>query len=137
MNLKLFGIVALSAAALATPALAHHSFSMFDHEKLVSVSGTVKELEWTNPHVWLHIVGVDAKTGKPVDWSFEMASVGQVSGQGWKATTVKPGDKIIIQMHPLKDGSRGGQYVSAILANGFRFQEYRGDPEIAKSNTIQ
>lgn len=137
MNRKILGLAALAATACYLPAWAHHSFSMFDHEKLVSVTGTVKEFEWTNPHAWLHLLAPDAKTGKPVDWSFEMASVGQIAAQGWKRDSVKPGDKVTIQMHPLRDGSRGGQYVSATLANGFNFQPYRGDADIAKSNTIQ
>jgi len=109
-------VFACAMAAFAAPALAHHSFAMFDHEKTITVSGTVKEFEWTNPHAWIHIVAEEA--GKPVEWSFEMGSVGQVTAQGWKRDTIKPGDKISVEGHPLKDGSRGGQYRSVTLANG-------------------
>lgn len=123
MNVKAFGFIAVAAGLYAVPALAHHSFAMFDHEKTISVSGTLKEFEWTNPHAWLHIVAVDPASGKNVDWSFEMGSVGQISAQGWRADSVKPGDKITITGHPLKDGSRGGQYRSVTFADGRSIQQ--------------
>ena len=56
MKLKIFSLAILTASALAVPALAHHSFSMFDAEKTVTLNGTVKELEWTNPHSWLRVM---------------------------------------------------------------------------------
>jgi len=124
MNLKMAGFIALAAVAiLAIQAQAHHSFAMFDHEKMITVSGTLKEFEYTNPHCWLHVAVVDAATGRTVDWAFEMGSVGQVAAQGWKADTVKPGDKITVEAHPMKDGSRGGQYQSAKLGDGRSFKQ--------------
>ena len=108
--------IALSAAA---PAFAHHSFAMFDRAKVANMSGTVKEYEWTNPHVWIHVTVPDAQ-GTPREWSFEMQSVQQDAAAGWRPDSVKPGDKVSFEYHPLKDGSRGGQLMSAILANGQR-----------------
>ena len=121
MRLHSVTVLAGAMAIYALPALAHHSFAMFDHEKTQTVSGVVKEFEWTNPHAWIHIVATDEK-GTPTDWSFEMGSVGQVAAQGWKSDTIKPGDKITVTMHPLKDGSHGGQYESATLADGRSFR---------------
>ncbi len=118
MKSTTIALFAAAAAFIAAPAMAHHSFAMFDHEKSVKISGTVKEFEFTNPHAWIHITATDEKSGRPVDWSFEMGSVGQIVAQGWKADTIKPGDKISVIMHPLKDGSRGGQYTSATLDDG-------------------
>lgn len=126
MNIKAFAAAATIAGFAAAPALAHHSFAMFDHEKTISISGTLKEFEWTNPHAWLHVVATDEKTGRPVEWSFEMGSVGQISAQGWKADSVKPGDKITIMGHPLKDGSRGGQYRSVTFADGRKIEQRPG-----------
>jgi len=123
MNLKIAGVIVIAAAAFAVPAQAHHSFAMFDHEKKVSVSGTLKEFEWTNPHCWLHVAAPDAGTGRTVDWAFEMGSVGQVAAQGWKADSVKVGDKITIEGYPMKDGSHGGQYLSATLGDGRSFKQ--------------
>ena len=105
--------------AMAAPAFAHHSFAMFEREKFLSVTGVVKEYEWTNPHVWIHIMAPD-QAGKQVEWSFEMQSIAQDSRAGWRPDSVKPGDKVSIEYHPLKDGSRGGQLTAAVLANGKR-----------------
>ena len=114
--------VIVAATAFAVPALAHHSFAMFDQEKMITLSGTVKEFERSNPHAWMHMV-IAGADGKNADWSFEMGGVGQLTRQGWTQDTVKPGDKLTIIMHPLKDGSRGGQYVAAITADGHRYDE--------------
>ena len=126
MNVKAFGLAAVAAGLFAVPALAHHSFAMFDHDKTISISGTLKEFEFTNPHAWLHIVTVDEKTGRNVEWAFEMGSVRQIIDQGWKADSVRPGDKLIITGHPLKDGSRGGQYRSVKFADGRTLQQRPG-----------
>jgi Family of unknown function (DUF6152) len=101
------------------PAFAHHSFAMFEREKFANVSGVVKEYEWTNPHVWIHIMVPNAQ-GKDVEWSFEMQSIAQDSRAGWRPDSVKPGDKVTVEYHPLKDGSRGGQLTAAVLASGKR-----------------
>ena len=118
MTVKIAGFVAIIVVVFAAGAQAHHSFAMFDQEKMITVSGTLKEFEWTNPHCWLHVAAVDPATGRSVEWAFEMGSIGQIAAQGWKADTVKPGDKITVEGHPMKDGSRGGQYRAAKLADG-------------------
>jgi hypothetical protein len=64
VNPKVVGVTAITVAALAAPALAHHSFAMFDAEKTVTLQGTVKELEWINPHSWLRVMVKDEKTGQ-------------------------------------------------------------------------
>jgi len=112
-------VLAGTILAMAAPAFAHHSFAMFEREKFLSVTGVVKEYEWTNPHVWIHIMAPD-QSGKQVEWSFEMQSIAQDSRAGWRPDSVKPGDKVSIEYHPLKDGSRGGQLTAAVLANGKR-----------------
>ena len=116
MNVKAL-VIAGVALSLSAPAFAHHSFAMFDAGKTVTVTGTVKEFEWSNPHVWIHLLAPDA-SGKPVEWGFEMQAIAQDMAGGWRPDSVKAGDKVSIDFHPLKDGTRGGQLVSAILANG-------------------
>ena len=106
------------AAAVALPALAHHSFAMFDPDKTVVLNGSVKELEWTNPHVWIRLMVLDLATGKVLQYAVEMGSVARSTYDGWKPDTVKPGDTVSVSMHPNKDGSRGGMYLSAKLADG-------------------
>src|SRR5258708_4979700 len=72
MNLKAVSLTAVAVAAFTTPALAHHSFAMFDAEQTVTLQGTVKEFEWTNPHSWLRIMVRDAKTDQLVLWALEL-----------------------------------------------------------------
>jgi len=118
MDFKTLGLAALAASAFAAPALAHHSFAMFDSDKTLSMTGTVKEFEWTNPHNWLRIIVDDQASGKPLQWALEMGAPAQQARVGWKPDSVKPGDKVTVIIHPLKDGSRGGQFVTAVLPNG-------------------
>jgi len=110
-------VVALAAAPL--PVFAHHSFAMFNRDQFGSITGVVKDYEWSNPHVWIHVMVTDDK-GVPREWGFEMQSIAQDSRAGWRPDSVKPGDKVTIEFHPLKDGTRGGQLTSAVLANGTR-----------------
>jgi uncharacterized protein DUF6152 len=118
MKFKVLGFALVTASALAAPALAHHSFSMFDADKTITMSGTVKEFEWSNPHSWLRVMIEDQTTGKPVQWMFEMGSPVQQERVGWTRDSLKPGDKVTVTMHPLKDGSRGGGLLAATLPNG-------------------
>ena len=119
MNRKILAAASLLViAAFAAPAVAHHSFAMFDPDKTVTLKGTVKEFEWTNPHVWMRINVVDPATGKTMQYAMEMGSVIRSTKDGWKADTIKPGDVISVTMAPLKDGSRGGMYLSAEFADG-------------------
>ena len=123
MTVKMAGFIAVVVAVFAIQAQAHHSFAMFDQEKTIAVSGTLTEFEFANPHCWLHVSALDPATGRTLEWAFEMGSTGQIGAQGWKADTVKPGDKITIQAHPMKDGSRGGQYQAAKLGDGRSFKQ--------------
>lgn len=117
MNLKLLSFAVIAAASFAAPAFAHHSFAMFDPSKTVTLDGTVREFEWTNPHSWIHVVAADA-SGRQLEWSIEMGSPAQIAQRGFKADIVKPGDKVTVTLHPLKDGSRGGEFLSVKLPNG-------------------
>ena len=134
MNAKIAAFTAIALAVFLVQAQAHHSFSMFDKEKMVTISGTLKEFEWSNPHCWLHVMSTDPATGKNVEWALEMGSITQIAAQGWKVDSVKPGDKITISGHPLKDGSRGGQYRSVKLADGRSFQQV---PDQNNNNTVR
>jgi hypothetical protein len=121
---KIFAL-AVIAPALAAPAFAHHSFAIFDQTKFLRVSGTVKEFELVNPHAWLHvnIVGADGKTAM---WSFEAGSVAQLASLGWKPDSFRVGDKVEVGFRPMRDGSRGGQFMSAKLPNGQMLCSNRG-----------
>lgn len=115
---KLAGLAAAAAVLLAAPAaLAHHSFAMFDRSRTVDLKGVIKEFQWTNPHSWIQ-VDVPGVDGATTEWSVESTSTGTLSRMGWRPATFKPGDKVTVRIYPMKDGSPGGSFVGAILANG-------------------
>jgi hypothetical protein len=122
MKPRLRRIIACSAllglAAGTYPVSAHHSTTMFDREKLIALSGTVKELHWTNPHVAIFI---DAETANPGAqtgmWVIELTSPGNLVRSGWTRTVVKPGDKVTADVHPLRDGTKGGALRKITLAD--------------------
>ena len=117
MNSKAFGLAAVAVAICTVPAFAHHSFAMFDGDKKLTLEGTVKAFDWTNPHSWIHFM-VPNDQGTPVEWSIEMGGPGGLAHQGWTPKTLAPGMKITVLFHPMKDGSPGGQYLSITLPNG-------------------
>lgn len=98
------------------PALAHHSFSMFDMGKTATIEGTVKEFQWTNPHAWIEVMVATPEGEK--QFSIEGHNVRVLTGAGWKFNTLKPGDKVTIVMNPLRNGASGGALVSVVLADG-------------------
>ena len=125
MNLRALGLAGVAAVFFAVPALAHHSFAMFDQNKLNTMMGTVKLFEWQNPHAWLQIEFTDAN-GKAAIWSFEGGSPAQLAALGWKPENFHVGDKVEVGFRPLKDGSRGGQLMSAKLSGGQKICSNRG-----------
>ena len=118
MNLKAVSLIAIAVAAFTAPAIAHHSFAMFDDTKTVTLSGTVKEFEWVNPHSWLRVMVNDEKSGKPALWALELSSPSRLVTMGMHADSVKPGDVVSVTFHPMKDGTRGGQFMQATLPGG-------------------
>jgi hypothetical protein len=117
MTFKALGLAAIAAAIYAAPAFAHHSFAMFDAEKRVTLEGTVKEFQWTNPHSWILIMVPNAQ-GADEQWAIEMGAPGGLARQGWVPKTLTPGMKVTATIHPLKDGTHGGQFMAVKLPDG-------------------
>jgi len=109
----------LLACTLMWPAMAHHSGAMFDDKLSVTLAGTVRQFQWTNPHCWIQVL-VDEKSG-PAEWSVEMGSPSQLFRGGWRPTSVHVGDKIAVVVHPMRDGTKGGLFVSATHGDGTPF----------------
>jgi hypothetical protein len=103
-------IAAVMAAMLgaASPVSAHHSFAMYEPTKTLTLKGTVKTFQWTNPHVILWILVQPEDGGAPQEWSLETTSPGVLTRAGWTRTSIKPGDRVSVTFSPLRDGSRGG-----------------------------
>ena len=104
--------------ALGGPAAdAHHSFASFDRTKQVTLTGVVREFQWTNPHAWIQIVVTDEQ-GREVEWGAECGSPNMMARTGWKSTTLKPGDRVTAVVNPLLDGRPNGGLVTITLADG-------------------
>ena len=128
------GALALSALALgAAPALAHHSFAMFDTTKQVNVTGTVKEFQYTNPHSWILIV-VPGANGEPVEWGFESEGPSSLLRIGVKPTSLKPGDKVTARAFPMRDGRPAGALISITKPDG-AVLSFRQNPPPAAAPT--
>ena len=117
MRMRTLGLAGIAAVLFAAPALAHHSFAMFDADKTVELDGTVKDFQWTNPHSWLQVM-VTNQQGQQDEWALEMGAPGGLARGGWRPKTVVAGDKVKVTIHPLKDGSHGGQFLSIVLPDG-------------------
>jgi Family of unknown function (DUF6152) len=102
---------------VAGGALAHHSFSMFDSDHQVKLSGTVTSFEWNNPHVYIEFVSSDDQ-GTAKGYTIECANPGILNRAGWKFNMIKPGDKITVIIAPLKTGEPGGLLKQVTLADG-------------------
>jgi hypothetical protein len=124
MQLKAFGLAGIAVAICAVPALAHHSFAMFDASQKVTVAGTVKEFQWTNPHSFI-LMMVRNSEGQLDQWSIEMGGPGGLARQGWVPKTLKPGMDISVTMHPLREG-HGGQFLAVKLPDGSQL----GNPDV-------
>ena len=125
MSIKVLGFASLALLLFVSPALAHHSFAMFDQSKVVYLSGKVKQFEWVNPHAWLHLTVTNAN-GSEATWSFEGGSVAQLASLGWKPDSFPAGVEVKIGFRPMKDGSRGGQLMNVTLPNGQKLCSNRG-----------
>ncbi len=115
VNLKtaLFLVVLLAA----DPAPAHHSSAMFDKSTVVEVTATVKEFQWTNPHVWIQVI-VKNEAGEMEEWSIEGLGPNSLFRKGWRPNSFSPGDVIEIKFNPMRDGSSAGGFIGARFADG-------------------
>ena len=103
---------ALALLTIAAPVLAHHSSAMFDQTKTVTLSGTVKEFLWTNPHTYIQLLVKNDKGGED-EWNLEMTAPLHLQRLGWTKSSLKPGEHVTVKIHPLRDGSKGGNVQEA------------------------
>ncbi len=112
------GAMIAAALLVAGGAIAHHSFAMFDPNKVVVLDGAVKEFAWTNPHVNIRMVVKPPGGGDPQLWTIELTSPGNLTRAGWSRTTLKPGDQAEVSIHPLRNGEHGGGFLKLKTSNG-------------------
>jgi len=111
--------VALAFAA-ATAARAHHSFAMYDNDHQIKLKGTVTNFQWTNPHVYIDLDGIDVNGGKKEtkSWVIECANPGILNRVGWKFNMVKPGDELTLIVAPMRSGEPGALLKEITLPDG-------------------
>ena len=129
MKLNALGLAGIAVAMSAVPAIAHHSFAMFDAQKSMTLQGTVKEFQWTNPHSWILLMVADGEA-QPVQWAVELGAPAGLVRQGWVPKTLTPGMEVQMIIHPLRDGNPGGQFLQVTLPDGTKF----GDPSTRGGN---
>ena len=103
--------VVLSSVSLSS--MAHHSGSMFEEKKTITLTGVIKEFQYTNPHSWL-IIDVTGDDGKVTSWGFEAEGPSTLLRAGIKKSDFKPGTKITMTGRPMRDGRPAAYWVSAV-----------------------
>ena len=117
-------VVALLLAA-ASSAWAHHSATMFEQTRTITVEGVVKEFQWTNPHSWL-LVDVTDKNGKVTTWGFEAEGPSTLQRAGIRPSEFKTGTRVTMTGRPMKDGRPAAIWVLAVRADGKKFDPREG-----------
>jgi len=112
-------LVACGVVVMASVTSAHHSTAMYDTQNPVTITGTVKKFEWTNPHAFVYLEVKDEKTGQLVEWEVEMMSINHLRSYGWTSRTVKPGDVMNAMGAPAKSG------VPSMIANRMKLPDGR------------
>jgi hypothetical protein len=129
MSKRLWSLVGAALIAAAGPVAAHHTFAMFDRDKVVTISGTLKDFQWTNPHIWI-VVMVPNPDGTTKEWDIEGGSPNALIRKGWKYSALKIGDKVTLTMHPLRSGAAGGSLLTIKLENGMQFEDGVSDNKV-------
>ncbi len=103
-------------AALSGPAASHHSFAMFNQREIMTLEGTVVQFQWTNPHAFIEL---EVRQGNATRrWSIELNSPNNLTRQGWRRNSLRPGERISLRMNPLRDGASGGLFLDLRKADG-------------------
>jgi hypothetical protein len=108
---SLSALVIIGGSAVATVAAAHHAMVMYDRTRTETLTGTVVELQWTNPHVFLLVNGRITEADEAGLWRLETGGPANLTRQGgWSATALKPGDRVRVEINPIKEaGQRNGR----------------------------
>ena len=107
--------------------LGHHAATMFDTTKVIEITATVKELQWTNPHIWIQIE-VQSVAGIRQEWSIEGGGPNSLSRQGWRPTTFKPGETVTLRINPMRDGTNAGLFVGVKFSDGKTLGRWDAQP---------
>jgi hypothetical protein len=126
MNMKLMPatLILLFAAAFAlNQTHAHHAATMFDREQTVELVGTVRDFQWTSPHIWIQMQ-IETDSGEVEEWSIEGGTPSRLYRSGWRPSTFKPGDSVTIRGYPMRDGGKAALFIGAKLEDGTTLGRY-------------
>jgi hypothetical protein len=120
-------IIVLALGFAAGTAAAHHSFSVFNMQTEIEITGVVKEVQWTNPHIWIW-VDVTNEDGEVVTWGLEGMSPNFLARRGWERTTLEAGDEVTVSLRPLNSGEPGGMFMRTTTPDGVVLSMGGGQP---------
>jgi hypothetical protein len=112
---------------VAASAMAHHSFSVFNMQTEIEITGVVREVQWTNPHIWIW-VDVTDESGEVVTWGLEGMSPNFLARRGWTRTTLEAGDEVTVALRPLNSGAPGGMFMRTTTPDGVVLSMGGGQP---------
>jgi len=115
------GLLGVATIGASVPASAHHSHAMFDHNQELTLTGTVTNFSFRNPHVFLYI-DVEHEDGQVVNYWIEMSNIPNMIRRGIGQKTFQTGDVITVNMYPLIDGRPGGNYTTIVAADGEHYE---------------
>ena len=107
---------------VSSPLFAHHSFAMFDLTQKVLIEGKISDIQWTNPHVWIH-VDVANKDGSVVTWPLELTSIVHLTRRGFPKNQLAVGDSGTFMLSPYANGKPGGRFYAIELDKGVLYLE--------------
>ena len=117
-NTRLIGaLIVIVFVAAGSGFSAHHSFSAFNMQTEATITGTVRQVDWTNPHIWIW-VDVANEDGVIETWAFEGMSPNYLERRGWTRRTLESGDEVTVQFRPMVNGENGGMFVRGEMPDG-------------------
>ena len=116
-RMSLLAAFALGTAAAVVPVSAHHSFAAeYDREKPLKITGAVTKIEWMNPHAYFYVDVKDPETERVANWAFEMGAPAVLQRFGWRRSSMKIGDVVIVEAWAAKDAAHHGTARAVTLA---------------------
>lgn len=113
-------IITLLLTGVTLQGQAHHSFAMFDQTRKVTITGTITEIQWTNPHVWIHL-DVPDEAGSMKNWGVEFTSRVHLIRRGFPRDDIKVGDTATFSVSPYANGDPGGRFYTLQIADGVTY----------------
>lgn len=126
-------LTVLLLSLLPALALAHHSFAMFDQSQKVTHTGTISEVQWTNPHVWI-FVDVTTANGTVEKWGMEFTSKVHLARRNFRSDMVKVGDQVEFTVSPYANSKPGGRFYTIKMANGLYYCDVGAAQQVCTDN---